>query len=111
MWRWRSLSWPAGIAIGVAAEGARFGWHDASRWLPDLFVGWVFIACGLIASARRPESRAGGLLAATGVAWFVPNFADLGGGLGLVAASTVFWHRDRWSISCSITPTGEGARG
>jgi signal transduction histidine kinase len=92
--RWRSLSWPAGIAIGVAAEWARFGWHHPGRWLPDLLVGWIFIACGLIASARRPESRSGGLLAATGVAWFLPNFAGLGSGLmGRVAASTLFWHR------------------
>jgi signal transduction histidine kinase len=92
--RWRSLSWPAGIAIGVAAEWARFGWHDPSRWLRDLLVGWIFMACGLIASARRPESRSGGLLAATGVAWFLPNFAGLGSGLmGRVAASTLFWHR------------------
>jgi len=92
--RWRSLWWPAGIATGVAAEWARFGWHDPSRWLPDILVGWTFIAGGLIASARRPESRSGGLLAATGVAWFLPNFAGLGSGLiGGAAASTLFWHR------------------
>ncbi|HYT78501.1 MAG TPA: hypothetical protein VEQ37_04455, partial [Actinomycetota bacterium] len=94
MGRWRSLWWPAGIATGVAAEWARFGWHDPSRWLPDILVGWTFIAGGLIASARRPESRSGGLLAATGVAWFLPNFAGLGSGLiGGAAASTLFWHR------------------
>lgn len=94
MWRWRSILGPAGIATGVAAEWARFGWHDASQWLPDLLVGWIFVACGLIASSRRPESRSGSLLAATGLAWFVPNFAGLGPGLlGLVAASSVFWHR------------------
>ncbi len=94
MRHWRSLSWLAGMAIGLAAEWVRFGWDDPRRWAPDLFVGWLFIACGLIASARRPESRSGWLLAATGVAWFLPNIAGLGSGLlGRVAASTVFWHR------------------
>jgi hypothetical protein len=92
--RWRSLWWPAGIAAGVAAEWTRFGWHGLSRWLPGLLVGWIFIACVLVASARRPQSRSAGLLAATGVAWFLPKVGGLGSGLmGRAAAGTLFWQR------------------
>jgi signal transduction histidine kinase len=44
-------------------------------WLPDLVAGWTLIACGLIGWSRRPESRSGALMAATGFAWFAANFA------------------------------------
>lgn len=67
--------WPAAVAVGVAAEWAAFGWSDARVWVPDLAVGWTFVACGLVARSRRPESRTGVLLAATGFAWFAGNFA------------------------------------
>ena len=66
--------WPAAVAVGVAAEWVAFGWADARDWLPDLAVGWTFIACGLVAWSRRPESRTGVLLTVTGFAWFVGNF-------------------------------------
>jgi signal transduction histidine kinase len=44
--------------------------------VPDLAVGWVFLACGLLAWSKRPESRSGGLMAATGLAWFAGTFSD-----------------------------------
>jgi signal transduction histidine kinase len=65
--------WPAGAAVGIAAEWVYFGWDDAAGWLPDLATGWTLIACGLVGWARRPESRSGPLLAATGFAWFAAN--------------------------------------
>jgi signal transduction histidine kinase len=65
--------WPAGAAIGIAAEWVYFGWGDPGEWLPDLVTGWTLIACGLAGWARRPESRSGPLLAATGFAWFAAN--------------------------------------
>jgi signal transduction histidine kinase len=68
--------WPAGAVIGVAAEWVYFDWDEWGDWLPDLATGWTLIACGLIAWARRPESRSGPLLAATGFAWFAANFAS-----------------------------------
>ena len=68
--------WPAGAALGLAAEWVYFGWGDSGDWLPDLATGWTLIACGLVAWARRPESRSGPLLAATGFAWFAANFAS-----------------------------------
>ena len=72
----RLLLWPAGAALGVAAEWVYFGWDQPGDWLPDLAVGWTLIACGLLASSRRPESRSGALMAATGFAWFAANFTS-----------------------------------
>ncbi len=66
----------AGAAVGIAAEWVYFGWDDPGEWLPDLAVGWTLIACGLVGWARRPESRSGPLLTATGFAWFAANFAS-----------------------------------
>ncbi len=37
----------------------------------DLSVGWAFIICGLVAWSRRPQTRTGVLLTATGFAWFL----------------------------------------
>lgn len=93
MRRIRLLLWPAGIAIGLAGERTLFGWDEPGRWTPDLVVGWTFISCGLIAWTRRPESRSGMLMTATGFAWFLPNFGGLEGAFGIAAAATLFWHR------------------
>ena len=62
----RLLLWPAGVALGVAAELHYFGWGDPGGWLPDLAVGWTLIACGLVAWSRRSDTSSGMLLAATG---------------------------------------------
>jgi signal transduction histidine kinase len=72
----RLLLWPAGAALGIAAELHSFGWDDPGHWLPDLATGWALIACGLVGWARRPRSLSGPLLAATGFAWFAGNFSD-----------------------------------
>ena len=69
------LLWPAGIAVGLASEWVAFGWSDARAWIPDLAVGWAFLACGLVSWSRRPESRTGVWLVLTGFAWFAGNFA------------------------------------
>jgi len=77
--RWfRLLLWPAGAAVGIAAEWILFGWADPRHWVPDLVTGWTLIACGLVAWSRRPESRSGALMAATGFSWFFGNFASSG---------------------------------
>src|SRR6478609_6420499 len=49
---------------------------DVSHWVPDLAVGWAFLACGLIAWSKRPESLSGALMVATGLAWFAGTFSD-----------------------------------
>jgi signal transduction histidine kinase len=77
--RWiRLLLWPAGAVFGIAAEWIFFGWGDPRHWAPDLVTGWTLIACGLVAWSRRPESRSGALMAATGFSWFLGNFAATG---------------------------------
>jgi signal transduction histidine kinase len=84
----------AGVALGLTAEWVGFGWGDPRHWIPDLAVGWTLIGCGLVASRRRPESRIGPLLAATGFIWFVGNFAQVGvAAVAWVAAYLVYLHR------------------
>jgi signal transduction histidine kinase len=84
----------AGAALGLTAEWVRFGWGDPRHWISDLAVGWSFIGCGLIAWARRPESRTGPLMAATGFTLFVGNFAGVGvAAVAWVAAHLVRLHR------------------
>ena len=71
----RVLLWPAGAVLGLGAESASCGWGDPGHWIPDLVTGWTLIACGLVAWSRRPDYRSGPLLAATGLTWFLGNFA------------------------------------
>jgi signal transduction histidine kinase len=84
----------AAVAVGLAAEWVGFGWDDPRHWIPDLAVGWTFIGCGLVAAWRRPESRSGLLMAATGFTWFVGNFAQVGvAAVAWVAVQLVYLHR------------------
>jgi signal transduction histidine kinase len=92
--RLRLLLWPAGAAVGIAAEWIYFGWSDAGDWAPDLAVGWSLIACGLIGWSRRPESRSGALMAATGFAWFAANFTTTGlGAIDWLGDHALYLHR------------------
>src|SRR5512132_4211141 len=94
MVRQRGLVGLAGVALGLTAEWVGFGWGDPRHWIPDLAVGWTFISCGLVASGRRPESRTGALLAATGFTWFVWNFASVGvAAVAWVAGHLVYLYR------------------
>jgi signal transduction histidine kinase len=84
----------AGIAVGLTAEWVGFGWGDPRHWIPDLAVGWTLIGCGLVAWGRRRDSRTGPLLVATGLTWFVGNFAQVGvAAVAWVAAHLVYLHR------------------
>jgi signal transduction histidine kinase len=77
--RWvRLLLWLAGIVWGIAAEWPSIRAGDLAHWVPDLVTGWTLIGCGLTAWSRRPESRTGVLLAATGFSWFFGNLATAG---------------------------------
>ena len=90
----RLLLWPAGVTVGVAAEWRLYGWVDPGGWVPDLLTGWCLIGCGLAGWARRPDSQSGGLLAAAGFAWFVPDFAVTGvGPLAWLSAHALYLHR------------------
>ena len=91
----RMLLWPAGLALGVAAERAAVsGGDDLRVWVPDLVVGWTLIACGLVGWSRRQESRFGPLAAATGFCWFLGNFAGVENAVVAgVAGQTLFLYR------------------
>jgi signal transduction histidine kinase len=104
---WVVLLWPAGIVTGLAAERWAFSSHSPHLWVPDLLVGWTYIACGLVAWRRRPESRSGGLLAATGFTWFLGNFGLSGiGFVSWIGAHALFLHRG-CLIQLGLTyPTG-----
>ena len=92
--RGRLLLWPAGAAVGVAAEWRLYGWADPGGWVPDLLTGWTLIGCGLAGRARRPQSRSGALLAAAGFAWFVPDFTTTGVAvLGWLGGHALYLHR------------------
>jgi signal transduction histidine kinase len=105
--RWLGVVALGGAGLGLTAEWVGFGWGDPRYWVPDLAVGWSLIGCGLIASARRPESRAGLLMAATGMTWFLGNFAHVGVALvAWVAAHAVYLHRGPLAQLVLTYPTG-----
>ena len=59
-------------------------------------VGGSFAACGLVAWRRRPDSRVGPLMTATGVAFFVsPLLGQLSSPMALTAAA---WLPDLWVV-------------
>jgi signal transduction histidine kinase len=92
--RFHLFLWPAGAAFGLVAEWIAFDWTDPAHWIPDIVVGWTFIGCGLMAAARRPDSRSGPLMAVTGFTWFLGNFAAIDAGfVAWVAAHGVYVHR------------------
>jgi signal transduction histidine kinase len=66
----RLALWPAAIALGVVAE-----WVGRPEALAlDTAAGFALAGFGLLAWTRRPDSRAGAIMAAGGVAWFVGSF-------------------------------------
>ena len=78
--RWlRCALWPAGLGFGVAAEW--IGQPQFSAF--DAAAGFALLFGGLVAWARRPGSRAGPIMSAAGLAWF----------LGTLWAPAVFLHR------------------
>jgi signal transduction histidine kinase len=105
--QWLGVVALGGAGLGLAAGWVAFGWGAPRDWVPDLAVGWSLIGCGLIASARRPESRAGLLMAATGFTWFLGNFAHVGvAPVAWVAAHAVYLHRGPLVQLVLTYPTG-----
>jgi hypothetical protein len=63
----RYALWPAGLAFGVAAE-----WIGRPDLLAlDAITGFTLVGLGLTAWSRRPQSRAGLIIAAAGFAWLL----------------------------------------
>jgi signal transduction histidine kinase len=65
--------WPAGLALGVAAEWAAYD-GDPALTAADATVGAALIAAGLLAWGRRPRSGVGPIMTAAGFAWFLGTF-------------------------------------
>jgi signal transduction histidine kinase len=93
MWR-LGLAGLAGLAVGLAAEWVRGAQGAPGQWILDLATGWTLIGAGLVAVWKRPESRTGWLMAATGFTWFLGNFAEVRApAIAWLAAHAVYLHR------------------
>ena len=71
----RAAPWIVGVAgalVGLVAEHIGQSWLGEA-WIPilDLGIGWLMIACGLVASQARPGQPAGRRLVVAGFLWFV----------------------------------------
>ena len=94
------------------AEWVSFGWSDPGDWLPDLAVGWTLIACGLVGWSRRPESRSGALMAATGFAWFAANFTTTGlAAVDWLSEQALYLHRGPLIHLVLVVPAAGGLAG
>lgn len=106
MWR-LGLVGLAGVTLGLAAEWVGASPSEPGLWILDLAAGWTLIGCGLVAVWKRPESRIGWLLAATGFTWFLGNFAEVGGtARAWLAAHAVYLHRGPLVHLLLTYPTG-----
>ncbi len=76
---WIAL-WPIGLAFGVLDVAlALTSNHDSNTAVSialTLLLGWSFIVSGLIAWARRPDTRSGQLMVWVGFLWLANAFAD-----------------------------------
>ncbi len=91
--------WTAAVAAEFEVlRPALFGRDTPIQGLEVVFacVGGSFAACGLIAWHRRPDSRSGALMTATGFAFFLPA---LWGQIDAPLAGTLAtWFVDLWSV-------------
>ncbi len=67
----------AALGLGAISEAISFGLSSPGGWVPDVIIGWTCIGSGLVAHARRPDSRVGILLVFAGFAWYIGNFSAL----------------------------------
>jgi len=82
------------VLAGVAAAAFQaltpylpWGWYRPvpMNWLlPETAVGVSFVAAGVAGMVRRPASRVGALMVATGLAWFAPT-------VGFLIPLGIFW--------------------
>src|SRR5215207_1643522 len=66
----------AGLVVVVAAASVTYLPEEPELAVADASVGLAFISLGVVAWQRRPSSRSGLLMAATGFAWFAGSFAS-----------------------------------
>jgi signal transduction histidine kinase len=95
---WVAL-WAAAVAAEVAVlRPALFDRDAPVQGLEVVFacVGGSFAACGILAWHRRPDSRSGAWMTATGFAFFLP--ALLGQLDSALAGTLASWVVDLWSV-------------
>src|SRR2546422_134817 len=93
MGRLRYALWPAGLALGVAAE-----WIGEPEFtVLDAAAGFALVFLGLAAWSRRPGSGVGPIMAAAGFAWF----------LGTIWNPAVFLHRGPLAHLLLSYPSGK----
>src|SRR3954447_24345505 len=102
----RDRRWPFWATLWAAAVAAECGalvpvlfqGHPVQGLdLLFRFTGGSFVACGLVAWRRRPDSRAGILMTATGFALFI---VPVGSQLGTAGTQTfVYLFSDLWTIT------------
>jgi len=87
---WLAL-WPAGLAFGAFSlaiarrePGYSFGGQSAFASAAELVAGYALLVVGLVAWARRPESRFGHLLTAASFGWFLLEWNTPGVGSAFV---------------------------
>ena len=102
------MLWPAGLALGVVAT-----WVGEPELLAhDSVTGFVLLGLGLIAWSRRPQSAAGPIMAAAGLAWFLGSLFGLAEVDRLLAlgASEVDWDERPPDADYVILADPEGNR-
>ncbi len=95
---WAALWTAAVVAELLALRPALFDRDEPVQGLEVVFacVGGSFAACGIVAWHRRPDSRSGALMTATGFAFFLPTLlGELATPLGDTLAVLLV---DLWSV-------------
>jgi signal transduction histidine kinase len=90
--RWmRQAMWPLGVTVAIAGLTAsvRDGGIPGYSIALSVLAGSSFLFIGLIGWGRRPRSRAGALMVAVGVAWFVPTALRLSDAAAVLTVAQV----------------------
>lgn len=103
---WRVLVALAGIAFGIASVRVGLPSWNVVAWLGDLLTGWAIIAVGLVGTGRPESRRIGVLITLAGFAWFIGDWAVLGGPAGEAAAVATFLHRGFVFHAIFTSPSG-----
>ena len=90
----------AALGLGLVVDLQVFGADDVAAWVPDVAVGWAFVAAAGALALRAPHDRLAPLLALIGVAWFV----------GSLAAWLAFLHRGPLIHLAFAYPSGRLSR-
>jgi hypothetical protein len=83
----RAVLWAVGLAGCAAAAGVAgitLGIDEPAPGLDAVIVSWIvlaYVACGLVAWSRRPESRFGRLMVAAGFGPLLARLSELDAGL------------------------------